>query len=76
MEREDMLVEQAEKEDTRVEKASAKDTRVERLCGEYSMRTFQLVRLLSPVDGRKQDVYFLATQPFLRGILPHNNQPI
>ena len=30
MEREDMLVEQAEKEDTQVEKASTKDTRVER----------------------------------------------
>ena len=30
MEREDMLVEQAEKEDTRVENASTKDTRVER----------------------------------------------
>ena len=29
MEREDMLVEQAEKDDTRAEKASTKDTRVE-----------------------------------------------
>ena len=53
-----------------------KDTAEERLCGEHTMRTFQLVCLLSRVDSRKQDMCFLDSQPFHPGILPHNNQPI
>ena len=48
-----------------------KDAREKRMCGEYTMHTFQLVRLLSRVDGRKQDVCFLDIAPFVPGVLQH-----